>query len=57
MPYLESPTLAFNIPEVAAAAGIPEGAQAQNVIVFGYTDDTAPHAAYPESPENIVYVD
>lgn len=55
--YLESPTLAFNIPEVAAAAKIPEGAQPQAVIVFGYTDDTAPHAAYPEEPENIVFVD
>ena len=54
--YLESPTLAFNIPDVAAAAKIPEGAQAQNVIVFGYTDDSAPHAAYPEAPENIFYV-
>ena len=55
--YLESPTLAFNIPEVAAAAKIPEGAQPQAVIVFGYTDDTAPHAAYPEELENIVYVE
>ena len=55
--YLESPTLVFNIPDVAAAAKIPEGALPQAVIVFGYTDDTTPHAAYPENPENIVYVD
>ena len=55
--YLESPTLAFNIPDVAATAKIPEGAQPQAVIVFGYTEDTTPHAAYPENPENIVYVD
>ena len=54
--YLESPTLAFNIPDVAAAAKIPEGAQAQNVIVFGYTDDMAPHKDYPVDPDNITYV-
>ena len=55
--YLESPTLAFNIPDIAAAAKIPANAQPQAVIVFGYTDDTAPHAAYPETPGNIVYVE
>lgn len=55
--YLESPTLAFNIPDVAASAKIPLGAQPQAVIVFGYSDDTAPHSEYPEKPENIVYVD
>lgn len=54
--YLESPTLAFNIPDVAAAAKIAEGAQPQAVIVFGYTDDEAPHAEYDKEPENIVYV-
>lgn len=54
--YLESPTLAFNIPDVAAAAKIAEGAQPQAVIVFGYTDDTAPHAEYDKEPDNIVYV-
>ena len=55
--YLESPTLAFNIPAVAEGAKLPVGAQPQAVIVFGYTDDTAPHNAYPEAPENILYVD
>ena len=54
--YLESQTLAFNIPEIAAEAKIPANAQPHAVIVFGYTDDTAPHAAYPETPDNIVYV-
>lgn len=55
--YLESPVLAFNIPEVAQAAKLPENAQPQAMIVFGYTDDTAPHKAYPANPENIMYVD
>ena len=54
--YLESPTLAFNIPAVAEAAKIPANAQAQAVIVFGYTDDVAPHKEYPADPENVVYV-
>ena len=54
--YLESPTLAFNIPTIAEAARIPANAQAQAVIVFGYTDDVAPHKEYPENPDNIVYV-
>lgn len=55
--YLESPTLAFNIPDVAAAAKIPEDAQPQAIIIFGYTDDTAPHAEYAEHLDNITYVD
>ncbi len=55
--YLESPTLAFNIPTIAEAAKIPANAQAQAVIVFGYTDDAAPHKEYPENPDNIVYVE
>ena len=55
--YLESPVLAFSIPEVAQAAKLPENAQPQAMIVFGYTDDTAPHKAYPAAPENIVYVE
>ena len=54
--YLESPTLAFNVPTIAQAAMIPEGAQPQAVIVFGYTADSKPHAARPENPENITYV-
>lgn len=55
--YLESPTLAFNIPAVHDAAKIGENMQPQAVIVFGHTDDTAPHAAYEETPENVVFVD
>ena len=55
--YLESPVLAFNIPEVAQAAKLPENVQPQAMIVFGYTDDTAPHKEYPVNPENIMYVD
>ncbi len=54
--YLESPTLAFNIPTIAEASRIPENAQAQAVIVFGYSDDNAPHKEYPEKPDNIFYV-
>ena len=54
--YLESPTLAFNVPAVAEAAKIPEGAQPQAVIVFGYTDDNSPHKEYESNPTNIVYI-
>lgn len=54
--YLESPTLAFNIPAVRGAAKIAENIQPQAVVVFGYTDDTEPHKEYPENPDNIVYV-
>ena len=54
--YLESPTLAFNIPDVTAAAKLPEGVQPQEIIVFGYTDDTTLHAEYPTNPDNIIYV-
>lgn len=55
--YLESPTLAFNVPAVAEAAKIPANAQPQAMIVFGYTDDTSPHAARPEQFDNIIYLD
>ena len=54
--YLESPTLAFNVPAVAEAAKIPANTQAQAVIVFGYTDDTAPHKDYSQSPDNMFYI-
>ena len=53
---VESPTLAFNIPDVTAAAKLPEGVQPQEIIVFGYTDGTTPHAEYPTNPDNIIYV-
>ena len=55
--YLESPTLAFNIPDIAKAVKLPVNTQPQAVIVFGYTDDSTPHKEYPENPENIIFVD
>lgn len=54
--YLESPTLAFNDPAVCAAVKLPENVHPQAVIVFGYTDDTAPHSEYPGDPNNITYI-
>ena len=54
--YLMSPTMAFFIPEMRVAAKLPEAADPVCIIVFGYSDDTAPHAAYTENPENIIYV-
>lgn len=35
---------------------VPEGAQVQCVVVFDHTDDAEPHKAYPEEPDNILYV-
>ena len=55
--YLESPTLAFYNPEMRQAVKMAENVQPQAVIVFGHTDDTAPHASRPENPENIIYID
>ena len=55
--YLESPTLAFYNPEMRQAVKMAENVQPQAVIVFGHTDDTAPHADRPESPDNITYID
>lgn len=55
--YLVSPTMAFNVPAVCEAAKLPENTQPMAIIAVGYTDDTAPHADYPEQPENITYVD
>lgn len=54
--YLMSPTMAFNIPEVRAAVKLPESVQPVALIVFGYTDDTAPHAERPGNPDNIIYI-
>ena len=54
--FLMTPAMAFAVPEVREAAKVPEGAQVQCVIVFGATDDTEPHKAYPEEPENVFYV-
>lgn len=55
--YLESPTMAFYNPAICAAVKLSENVQPQAVIVFGYTDDTTPHTAYSENPDNITYVD
>lgn len=55
--YLMSPVMAFNIPALREAVKLLESAQATAVIVFGYTDDTAPHAKRPENPNNIFYID
>ena len=55
--YLESPTLAFMIPEMRSAVQLPENAEPQAVIVFGYTDDTAPHTPYSDNPDNITNID
>lgn len=54
--YLMSPTMAFNIPEIKAAAKLPESALPVALIVFGYTDDMEPHAVRSENPDNIVYI-
>ena len=55
--YLMSPTMAFHVPSIREAAKLPENAQPVSLIVFGYTDDTAPHKERPENPANIIYVD
>lgn len=54
--YLMNPTMAFNIPEIRAAAKLPESTQPVALIIFGYTDDIEPHAVCPENPDNIVYI-
>ena len=55
--YLMSPTMAFFIPEMRAAAKLPEDAEPVCIIVFGYSDDTTPHSDYPATPDNIIYID
>lgn len=55
--YLMSPVMAFFVPEMRSAAKLPDDAEPVCIIVFGYSDDTAPHADYSETPENIIYVD
>lgn len=55
--YLMTPTMAFNIPAVHDAAKLPVlGVQPVAVVVFGYTNDTAPHKAYMTDVEEIVYL-
>lgn len=54
--YLMSPTMAFQAPELREKVNLPESAAPVSVIVFGYTDDTAPHAERPENPDNIFYI-
>lgn len=53
--FLVSPTLALNVPELAAKVKFDPNHQPFAVVVFGYSDDTAPHAERPENPDNIVY--
>lgn len=56
--YLVTPTMAFDILKIHDAAKLPIlGAQAVCVVVFGYTNDTAPHKAYPDNPDTIEYVE
>lgn len=56
--YLMTPTMAFDILKIHDAAKLPIlGAQAVCVVVAGYTDDTTPHKAYPEDPEEVEYVE
>lgn len=53
--YLVSATLALNIPELAAKVKLGSELHPYAVVVFGYTDDTTPHAARSETSDNIVY--
>lgn len=55
--YLASPTMAFSIPAMRKAAKLTESVQPTAIIVFGYTNDTTPHAKRPENPDNILFVD
>lgn len=54
--YLMTPTMAFAIPEVREAVKLPANTQQICVVVFGYSEDTAPHKEYPEQPKNITYI-
>lgn len=53
--YLVSATLALNVPELAAKVKLSSDLQPHAVVVFGYTDDVAPHAERPETPDNVIY--
>lgn len=54
--YLASAILAFTDPALKAAAEIAEDHQPVCAVVFGYTDDKAPHAPRPKNPDNVNYV-
>ena len=54
--YLVSAALALNVPDLAAKVKLGSEHQPHSVVVFGYTNDTAPHANRPMKPENIVYI-
>ena len=54
--YTVSPTFAFSDPSIAEACKLPEGTKARAVILFGYSDDAAPHAERPADPKEIIYV-
>lgn len=53
--YLVSAALALNVPELAEKVKLDPGHQPYAVVIFGYTDDMAPHAARSENPDNIIY--
>ena len=53
--YLVSATLALNVPELAEKVKLDSNLQPYAVVIFGYTDDTTPHANRSENPDNIVY--
>ena len=55
--YTVSPTLAFANPTVRQRVGMGEDETPACVIVFGYTDDNAPHAPRPANPGNIKYIE
>ena len=54
--YLVSATLAFAIPEVKAAAAIDSKLDPICSVVFGYSEDTTPHAPRNNNPDNIHYI-
>lgn len=53
--YLASAALALNVPEFAEKVKLSSDLQPYAVVIFGYTDDTAPHTDRPEKPDNIIY--
>lgn len=53
--YVESPCMAFNVPEIRQASKIADNADVQAIVLLGYTSDTAPHAE--KKADNITYID
>ena len=54
--YVGSPAMAFNLPDVRKAAGLPDGLKPVCAILIGYGKTNTPHAPRPENPDNIIYV-